>query len=204
MTFLLQLFLQMSVRKLQTDANVFYYITFTCFQWISLFRITNLYDYIYKSFDSLKTKKVFVSGYVIMLNHIHVLVFTKNTEEIINNIIGTTKRFMAYEIVKRLKKAERNDLLKLMHDSINPINALKGQVHNVFQTSSDIKRIFTEKFMIQKLNYIHRNPVSGKWRLVDNYTVYKHSSAGFYELGEQGIYKVIHYMDVMNIFSENY
>ena len=52
--------------------------------------------------------------------------------------------------------------------------------------------------MIQKLNYIHRNPVSGKWRLVDNYIDYKHSSAGFHESGEQGIYNVIHCTDVLN------
>ena len=122
----------MSVRKLQTDANVSYYITFTCFKWISLFQITNLYDYIYKSFDSLKTKKVFVSGYVIMPNHIHALVFTKNTEQIINNIIGTTKRFMAYEIIRRLKHIGTNDLLKRMHYSVNPSEKQKNKIHKHF------------------------------------------------------------------------
>jgi len=109
------------------------------------------------------------------------VVCTKSDEDTINQIIGETKRFMAYEIVKRLKKSGRNDLLKLIYDSVNPRDALKGQVHNVFQPSSDIKRILTEKFMVQKLNYIHRNPVSGKWRLVDNYIDYKYSSARFYE-----------------------
>jgi len=134
-----------------------------------------------------------------MPNHIHKVIYTKNNEDTINQIIGETKKFMAYEIVKRLKKSGRNDLLKLMHDTVNPRDVLRGQIHNVFQRSSDIKRILTEKFMIQKLNYIHRNPVSGKWRLVDNYCDYIHSSARFYESGKQGIYKVTHYADVMDL-----
>ncbi len=144
-----------------------------------------------------KTKKVFVSGYVIMPNHIHVLVFTKNTEEIINNIIGTTKRFMAYEIIRRLKNIGRNDLLKRMYDSVNPNEKQKNKIHNAFQPSLDIKKIVTEKFIRQKLNYMHKNPVSGKWKLVDDYLDYEHSSARFYDLGEKGVYKIIHYYEVM-------
>ncbi len=97
-----------------------------------------------------------------MPNHLHTLVYTKNEKETINDIIGETKRFMAYEIVKRLKKGWRNDLLKFIHDTVNPVDVRKGQIHNVFQPSSDIKEIVTEKFIKQKLNCMHKNPVSGK------------------------------------------
>jgi len=48
----------------------------------------------------------------------------------------------------------------------------------------------------QKLDYIHRNPVSGKWSLVDDYTKYVHSSAGYYELGISGKFDVTHYKDI--------
>ncbi|MBK9226107.1 MAG: hypothetical protein IPL67_03360 [Ignavibacteria bacterium] len=49
----------------------------------------------------------------------------------------------------------------------------------------------TEKFIRQKLNYMHKNPVSGKWKLVENYLDYIHSSARFYELGEEGVFMFI-------------
>jgi hypothetical protein len=52
----------------------------------------------------------------------------------------------------------------------------------VFEESVDAKGINSEKFLLQKLNYIHCNPVSGKWSLVKEYTTYEHSSASFYEL----------------------
>jgi hypothetical protein len=45
----------------------------------------------------------------------------------------------------------------------------------------------------QKLDYIHRNPVSGKWNLAPDFTKYPHSSAGFYELGVSGAVDVVHY-----------
>ncbi len=41
--------------------------------------------------------------------------------------------------------------------------------HNTaFETSSDIKECFDGKMIDQKLRYIHANPVSKKWRLVDD------------------------------------
>ena len=130
------------------------------------------------------------------------MVFTKNEEDFINYIIGETKRFMAYEIVKRLKREGRTDLLRIMHDSVDLNEAKKNKLHNVFQPSGDIKEIFTEKFIRQKLNYMHRNPVSGKWNLVDDYLDYIHSSARFYDLGEEGIYKVMHYEETIVLSSK--
>jgi hypothetical protein len=86
-----------------------------------------------------------------MPNHLHSLVFTKNEKDEINYIIGETKRFMSYEIVKRLEKAGRTDLLKIMHYSVNPNEVKKNKIHNVFEPSADIKEILTEKFIRQKL-----------------------------------------------------
>jgi hypothetical protein len=34
-----------------------------------------------------------------------------------------------------------------------------------------------------KIDYIHFNPVSGKWNLAKDYLDYYYSSAGFYETG---------------------
>ena len=197
------IFDNMSVRKLHTEFNTFYFNTFTCFHWISLFDITNFYDYVYRCFDILKSKKIFTCGYVIMPNHLHSILYTKNEKILINNIIGETKKFMAFEIVKRLKKAGRNDLLKIMQESVTPNELKKNKLHNVFQPSAEIKEIVTEKFMRQKLNYMHKNPISGKWKLVDDYLDYVHSSARFYDLGQEGLYKVIHYEQVDNLPAES-
>jgi hypothetical protein len=90
----------------------------------------------------------------------------------------------AYEIIKRLEEMKRNDLLEFLFDAVTKREKKKAQRHKVFEESFDAKGINSEKFLLQKLNYIHRNPVSGRWNLVQDYTDYEHSSASFYETGK--------------------
>jgi len=44
---------------------------------------------------------------------------------------------------------------------------------------------------MQKLSYMHNNPCNGVWRLVENSVDYIHSSATYYDTGEQGVYLII-------------
>ena len=44
-------------------------------------------------------------------------------------------------------------------------------------------RIFNKEMAAQKLDYIHFNPVSGKWKLAKDDISYYYSSARFYETG---------------------
>ena len=90
---------------------------------------------------------------------------------------------MAYEIIPRLKKQGEFDLLNVLSGAVTEREKSKGQIHRVFEESFDAKPIYNQKFFVQKFNYIHHNPVSGKWNLVNDYTDYEHSSASFYELG---------------------
>jgi hypothetical protein len=62
------------------------------------------------------------------------------------------------------------------------------KIHQVFRLSFDARICANEKMVEQKLDYIHHNPVRGKWNLVDDFVKYPHSSAAFYELGD-GIYQ---------------
>ena len=62
----------------------------------------------YKWFDHLKEQGYYFVGYVIMLNHIQVLIGFKSTQGVsINSIVGESKRFMSYGTVKKLKKQRR-------------------------------------------------------------------------------------------------
>ena len=141
----------MSVKKLHTEFNTFYYYTFTCFQWWNLFDITNLYDFIYQWFGILLKIKVYNCGFVIMPNHMHGLVYTRNEQQTKNKIIGTGKRFIAYEIVDHLELLCRKDLLKIMSDAVTPYDKSRNKHHEVFEDSFDCKEIITETFIRQKL-----------------------------------------------------
>jgi REP element-mobilizing transposase RayT len=147
----------------------------------------------------LKLKNICVVGYVIMPNHLHFIVYYPETTININSIIGTGKRFMAYEMVKRLKELKKFDFLKKLENALTITDKKRNKLHQVFQPSFDLKELASEKFVIQKLNYIHRNPISGKYNLVEDYTSYEYSSAGFYELGRQGDFEVTHYLKVKEL-----
>jgi REP element-mobilizing transposase RayT len=191
----------MSVKRIQTETEQTYFCSFTCLDWISLFEITLLYDEIYKWFNLLIKDNHQILGFVIMPNHIHLLIHLNRSEKLINTILANGKRFLAYEVVKRLEKQENSQLLKKLSSRVKQEERERKKKHRVFQSSSDIKPCYTEKFVLQKLDYIHQNPVKGKWKLVDDYTKYPHSSAIFYELNMQHpMVDITHYKDAGIIY----
>ena len=166
-----------------------FFITFTCHKWINLIDITGSYDLVYKWFDHLKSKGHKIIGYVIMPNHIHVLIDFIKTHQTINLIIGNGKRFMAYDIIKRLKEAQQNNLLDTLAKDVEAKRKANNKQHEVWQTSFDWKYCNSRKFIRQKLDYMHANPCSGKWNLSTGPTTYLHSSAKYYD-GESGGYEI--------------
>ena len=187
----------MAIRYKHSDEYSTYFCTFTCCNWKNLFEITNTYSAVYNWFKVLKdTYKADVLAFVIMPNHLHCILHFKDEGFNLNKIIGNGKRFMAYEIVKQLKENNQTDLLAELSGALTERELKKGQVHKVFKDSFDAKAIFSDKFMTQKLDYIHHNPVSGKWNLVADFTNYEHSSASYYETGEVKHFAPLHYMSV--------
>ena len=131
-----------------------------------------------------------------MPNHVHLIIHL-NKPVNLNNLISNGKRFMAYEIIARLKTQNENDLLLKLNHSCTDKEKSKGQVHKAFEASFDAKAIITNHFLIQKVDYIHHNPVSGKWNLADEFLDYQHSSACFYEKNITHENIVIkHYLDL--------
>lgn len=169
-----------------------YFVTFTCYKWLPLFEITQSYDVAYKWFDYLKTKGHHIIGYVIMPNHIHALIAFRNSQTSTNTIIGNGKRFMAYEVVRRLKEKNETELLQQLTEGVGARDYKRGKLHEVFESSFDWKECRSNKFIDQKLDYMHDNPCRGEWNLAASSELYLHSSARFYIEGQQGEYEVLH------------
>ena len=83
--------------------------------------------------------------------------------------------------------------------STKPYEKRKGKQHEIFEPSFDWKECTSEKFIIQKLNYIHENPCQGKWQLALAPQAYKHSSAKFYVEEEHLHYPVTSYEELQDI-----
>ena len=157
-----------------------YFITCTCQDRLSLFEITNSYNAVYKWFDYLKLKGHFVKGYVVMANHLHVLIDFGKSIKSVNTIISNGKRFMTYTIIERLKEHNKTHVLHQLRKAVYVSDKDKGKIHRVFERSFDGKEITSQHFFMQKLSYIHNNPCSGEWKLAENPVEYVNSSARFY------------------------
>jgi len=130
-----------------------------------------------------------------MPNHVHVLLYFPQMPKSLNTVIGNSKRFMAYEIIKRLEEKKETKLLDLLHSGVKKREAKKGQIHKVFEESFDAKECYSEEFIFQKLSYIHHNPVSKKWNPVTDFTDYAYSSASLYERGIKNYENLVHIND---------
>lgn len=197
----IQYLYDMPVRKDIPYCEGLLFITFTCYKWQQLIDQTNSYDLVYGWFDYLKKQNHRIAGYVIMPNHLHALIDFSATAKKINTIIGDGKRFMAYEIIKRLQKTGKTDILTALEKGVATKRKEKGKLHEVWEESFDWKICETAEFAYQKLIYMHNNPRSGKWKLVEDTTKYEHSSARYYITGRHAGYMVT---DIEAIFSERY
>jgi REP element-mobilizing transposase RayT len=190
----------MSIKKTIPYSSGLYFITFTCHGWLPLFEAADAYESVYKWFDHLKKHQHFIVAYVIMPNHVHAMIaFSSIASKAINTVIGNGKRFIAYDIIKKLEtRGDLNTLAWLEQDVVKR-DREKGRRHHVFIPSFDWKECTSEWFIEQKVRYIHQNPCAGKWNLVDRPEDYLHSSAKFYATGKQGVYEVVNYQAVEDI-----
>ncbi len=125
-----------------------------------------------------------------MPNHLHVLIDFGTIEKSINIIVSNGKRFLAYEIVKRLQQQNKTTILLQLKEEVISSDKERGKQHQVFERSFDCKVITNQHFFLQKLDYIHNNPCSGVWNLSGSPAEYKHSSAKYYIEGKQGVYLI--------------
>jgi REP element-mobilizing transposase RayT len=191
----------MSVGNKIEVPNGIFFITFTCADWLPLFQLTNGYDAIYNWFDYLKKQGHYIAGYVIMPNHIHALIAFRNSDKLITTVIANGKRFIAYDLVKRLKQQGHHEILEKLASLVNKTERQRNKQHEVFQPSFDRKECRSLTFTRQKMDYIHLNPCRKQLaKLPENYV---HSSAKYYFTGIQGRYPVITYMELQDIDLDN-
>ena len=168
----------MAVRNKIFIPNETYFITFTILGWSHIFINDKYCNLVYKWFDYMKEKySNKIRGYVIMPNHIHCLIKITGQSPKLSILITNAKRFLAYQIVKLLEAENRHNLLNYFKSKARTKFRAK---HKIFEDRYDSLIIQSERFFLEKLNYIHRNPCAEKWSLAENSEDYKYSSAALY------------------------
>ena len=145
------------------DQYTTYFITSTIVNWVDIFSRKVYRDIMVDSLNyCIKEKQLSVYAYVIMTNHIHLMVRSKSGK--LSDTIRDMKKFTAKQILAAINKEpeSRRDWLldKFAHHA-----TIRDQHANyqVWIHNNHAECIYSEKFIHQKMNYIHENPVRAGW-----------------------------------------
>ena len=166
-----------------------YFFTSTIKDWRHLLKEERFRDVVISSLAYLSEKKLInVYGFVIMPNHLHLILE-------MNNMNGkelphaSFLKFTAHEFKKILQSGAYNVNLNLFRVDC------QSREYQFWQRDSLPIELYSRNVIEQKLDYIHGNPLQEHWNLCNDIVDYKYSSAEFYETGKSSFSFLKHYMD---------
>ncbi len=160
------------------------FYTATCYEWLPLLDNDKYKNIIVGSLQYLvKNKRIELNAFAIMNNHIHLIWQVLPGYEP-SAVQLSFMRFTAQQI--------KFELLKDAPDLIEKCKVNKGdREYQIWKREPLGIDLFTEAVFMQKLNYIHNNPVAaGLCKLPEDYY---YSSALFYEQGIDHFNMLTHY-----------
>jgi REP element-mobilizing transposase RayT len=129
--------------------------------------------------------KVKVYGFVIMPNHIH-LIWQINSEYSLDKIQQSFMKYTAQQI-----KADLTINHPLVLEKFKV--SAKDRKYQIWERNSLCIQLFSKEVLIQKLNYIHKNPYHEKWNIIDQKGNYVYSSELFYNNLSHSFQFLTHY-----------
>jgi REP element-mobilizing transposase RayT len=163
------------------NQSALHFLTIQVVQWADIFTRLVYRDIV---IDSLKycqqNKGLEIYAYVIMSNHIHILVKSQNNN--LSDVIRDFKRHTSKRIIETIgseDESRRDWLLMLFRYAAKGNN--RNNQYQVWTHENHAEELFSNDFIEQKLDYIHNNPVRSG--IVSKPEDYLYSSArNYYEL----------------------
>jgi REP element-mobilizing transposase RayT len=164
-----------------SDQQQLYFITATINRWVDVFTRPLYVDILLDSLRfSQANKGLQIYGWVVMSNHFHAIVSCSEPYNL-SYTLRDIKKFTASRIVqaitKNVQESRRSWLLWLLRTEDGGIK--------VWEEGNHPEEIWSQKFFLQKLEYIHNNPV--KAGIVRRAEDYIYSSAFDFATGGQGL-----------------
>ena len=157
-----------------------YYVTFVTVGWIDVFTRLEYRDIIINSLCYCKKKKgLRLYAYVIMSNHLHLIV-AADIGYNLSNIIRDFKKYTSKQIYKAIENNPRESRKEWMLSLFRNAGErnINNKSHQFWQQHNHPVNLYSNAVIDQKLEYIHQNPV--KAGIVANAEDYLYSSARNY------------------------
>jgi len=150
-----------------------HFFTSTIVNWLPLFASPAIVDIIIDSWKFLQTERSIVFyAYIIMENHLHFIASGAK----LGDRIAQFRSFTARQIIDHLVAKKASTVLNILEWSKKDFKT--DRKYQVWQEGSHPEMISSQEMMIQKIEYIHYNPV--KRGYVDEPVHWRYSSARNY------------------------
>ncbi len=167
--------------KIDPNFNT-YFVTSTTIDWVPLILNNDMFLIILGSFKFCQENKgLSIYAYVIMPNHFHAIISMDDPNKI-SDVMRDLKRYTSQEITDYIKDNLSNRNLFWL----KPFFGKK--VNNVWQEGYHPVLLKSRKWFVEKLEYIHSNPVEKGF--VERPEHWKYSTARNYLLEDHSLFKV--------------
>jgi putative transposase len=155
-----------------------HFLTFTIVDWVDLFTRKSYRDTIINSLKyCMEHKGAIVYSYVITSNHVHIIL-----QSATGNLSGLVRDFKKWTAVKLLEAIQQEPESRrewILHRfAWNAAQRSTNTHYQVWTHDNHPIELRSDKFFIQRMNYIHQNPVRAGW--VEAPEDYLYSSAGYF------------------------
>lgn len=165
------------------DQDQPHFFTSTVVNWTPLFASPSIVEQIYSCWKFMQDNgRLVIYGYVIMENHLHLIASSATN---LSKEIGIFRSYTARQIIDWLEAKNAEHILKQLN--YYKLRHKKDRDYQLWQEGTHPEVILNEKMMLQKLEYMHNNPV--KRGYVDEPTHWRYSSARNYA-GMEGLMEV--------------
>lgn len=165
-----------------------YYLTMTVVDWMDVFTRPVYKDIILDSLHFCQEKKGLINyGWVLMTNHLHLLAQAEKGKKL-GDIIRDFKRFTANRLIEAIQRENESRKEWLLHKfEWNAKFKSSHEKYQFWQAGNHAKECYTTDFTVQKLMYLHDNPVRAG--IVEYPEEYLYSSAQNYA-GKKGLLEI--------------
>jgi putative transposase len=166
------------------NPDTLYFVTTSAVQHCHLFKRDVIKRLVVDSLDCVRLRKrLKLYAFVIMPNHLHVIIQCR-IEDPLANVIRDLKKHIADRLIRHYRVEGNQSVLDFL---ASVVTRPEKQRYRVWEDGYDARDVFSPEFLRQKMTYMHNNPCQLHWNLVGCPEDYIWSSARFYLLEEPAI-----------------
>ena len=167
-----------------------YFVSFAVVLWVNVFTRKEYRDILIDSLRYCQQEQgLVIYGWCIISNHVHLIISAK--ENNVSDVLGNFKKFTSKKIVASILanpvESRKEWMIKIFKEAgeLNSRNAS----YQFWKQDNEPKIIYTPEFAVQKLEYIHNNPIDAG--IIEKAEEYIFSSAMDYYYGKHcGLLKI--------------